>query len=197
MTYTASFTAGSLLLEETLRVVRAARDESGSEPLLDAQFVRTEASRRRRSLEIRNRVSQLSPALLEYLRDTTPRDAAIILFYACLKTYALLFDLQMSLLLPRWRSLEIELTRDDILRFLDVQSEKHPEISSWTELTRKKVAQVYLRMLKEVGIWANNQVSVVDAPENLWSLFLREGDAWFLEAMLLNKQRRDAVASSL
>jgi len=193
MPYSAAFTTGALMREETLRIVRQLEGSSLADIDPDALSTNAAKSRRTKTYEIAKRLRQAPRAVWADLQELPPAQQHIVLYYCCMTTYRLIFDFQMELVLQRWRSLEHALTPYDVQRFLEKRAAEHPEIDDWTESTRAKVENVLLLMLKEVGILEGEKLTAIDAPDHFWQRFLPTGDVWFLEAMLLSQPRRGSI----
>lgn len=196
MEYSTTFAAGTLLHEEALRVVA---EVEGGTPLAevdpDVLDVKSRTGRARRLREVVRRLEQTDRRVWEDLLQRTPAEQRVLLYYACLKTYPLVADIHMNVVLPAWRSLTQELYRSDVQRFLDQQAEAHPEIDRWSENTHEKVQQVVRKMLTEVGLLVQeHRLQRLRLPRFFWARFIRAGDVWFLEAMLLDKEERTHVA---
>ena len=193
MPYSAAFTTGALMREETLRIVRQLEDSSLDNIDPDALRANAAKSRRTKTYEIAKRLRSAPRVVWADLEELSPGQQHIVLYYCCMSAYRLVFDFQMELVLQRWRSLEHALTAYDVQRFLEKRATEHPEIDDWTESTRAKVENVLLLMLKEVGILEGERLTAVDAPDSFWQRFLPTGDVWFLEAMLLSQPRRGTI----
>ena len=77
---------------------------------------------------------------------------------------------------------------------VDKKTSNHLEIDQWTATTKQKVATVMIRMLKEVGILRDAKIMALDASDAYWHNFVKIGEPWFLQACLLNKERRDQIS---
>ena len=195
MPYSAAFTTGALMREETLQVVQQVEEGSLTEIDPDVLQANAAKSRRTKTYEIAKRLRAAPHQVWADLPDLAPAEQHIVLYYCCMTTYRLVFDFQMDLVLQRWRALDRSLSTYDVQRFLERRAPEHPEIDDWTESTRAKVQSVLLLMLKEVGILDGDEMRSIEAPDVFWQRFLPVGDAWFLEAMLLSPPRRDAITN--
>lgn len=194
MPYSTTFAAGTLLHEEVLRVLQVMDPEDTlddvSPEVLD---INSEAGRKRRLTEVKRRLQNVETAIWRDLLDLPPTQQRVVLYYACMKTYALVRDIHMNAVLPAWRSIAQSLTAADIQRVLDAQADSHPEIDTWSMETYDKVQQVIRHMLTEIGMLHGEQLQRVRLPRSFWTRFVRVGDVWFLEAMFLNKDQRTAA----
>ena len=97
-------------------------------------------------------------------------------------------------MVEKWLSRDIDVNAGDVLYFLDKKTSNHLEIDQWTATTKQKVATVMIRMLKEVGILRDAKIMALDASDEYWNYFVKIGEPWFLQACLLNKERRDQIS---
>jgi non-ribosomal peptide synthetase component F len=195
--YRVSFTAGGLLYEETMQVLEFLSPERIGElelAVTDNSILRinSQSSRKRIIQEIQKRYKS-DPLIFRKFDSWTPAEQRIALFYLCLKSYRILFDFHFDIVLERWLSRETEITLAHIHYFFDRQAAHHPEIETWAESTRQKVATVMLRMLRESGLLLDKRLQTPALSLAFWKTFLLMDEAWFLQACLLNKQQREEV----
>lgn len=196
--YRASFTAGALMREESVRIaeelLRGIPPDLVNPDVLDTN---SEQGRQRKTSEILRRFEQTDRSTWSDLPVIPVAQQQVILYYSCMKTYRLLFDFHMDVVLPRWRSLDRELTPYDAQRFLERRADEHPEIDEWTEKTWEKVRQVMLKMLTEARLLQENRLQPVQLPNHFWERFVKVGDLWFLEAVFLNESQRQATVQAV
>jgi hypothetical protein len=142
---------------------------------------------------VERRLENVGRDIWSDFQQRTQAEQRVVLYYACMKTYALVADIHMNAVLPAWRSITQELHRSDIQRFLDEQVTAHPEIDDWSETTHDKVQQVVRKMLRQVGLLDGDRLQRLQLPRSFWARFVRAGDVWFLEAMFLSEEERSAV----
>ncbi|PEN09420.1 hypothetical protein CRI93_01455 [Longimonas halophila] len=197
MPYRTTFAAGTLLHDEVRCVLRAAGSDGSlddvSPEVLD---INSAAGRERRFLEVKRRLQNVEQRIWADLLTLSPAEQRVVLYYVCMKTYALVRDIHMNAVLPAWRSIAQSLGAVDIQRVLDTQADNHPEIDDWSPETHDKIQQVVRRMLSDVGLLQGGQLQRIRLPYAFWARFARVGDVWFLEAMLLNKEERAAAINA-
>jgi len=196
--YSASFTAGSLLLEETSRIIDYIINDTIEEKKKEiitnnAIKINSESARKRVLQEIRKRKRAVNPVVWKRFAVSNQSEQKILLFYVCLKTYTLLYDFQKEVVLENWKNMKRELDERDVELFLERKSYEHPEIDEWTDSTRDKVVQVVIRLLKEAGLLIDYKLLPLEANNEFWKLFVELNDGWLLEFALLNKDQRDKV----
>lgn len=198
MKYTASFTAGSLLLDETTRVLKYILNdelELKKDEIIKKNIIKinSEAARKRVLQEIRIRNKSVDKSVWEKFENASTSNKKILLFYSTLKAYPVLIDFMKDVIVNKWKSLKKDFDEREIEVFLDKKSAEHPEIEEWSETTRAKVIQVIQRILKEAGILVNNKLTALESADHFWRFFVQLGDPWFLEFALLNKEQRERI----
>lgn len=198
MEYSVSFTAGALLREEAARIIeevnRGIALEAVDPGVLD---VNSHRGRNRKAMEVVRRLESADQSVWEDFLGLSPAEQQLILYYCCLKTYRLLFDFHMDVVLPKWQSFDRELRPHDARRFLERRADDHPEIDDWGESTWEKARQVMLKMLREAGLLEDGTLQVPQVPSAFWERFVRVGDIWFLEAAFLKERDRSSVIDAV
>ena len=82
--------------------------------------------------------------------DTDTLKAALLLHAA--RQDALLYDVVLRVITPRWTEHMPEVSRADVQRFLDAAEPVHPEIAGWSRETREKLAGNLLSILRDYGL---------------------------------------------
>jgi len=198
MEYSVSFTAGALMREASMRIIEEARrgtDLSEVDP--DVLDVNSRRGRNRKTMEITNRLKRADRSVWEDLPECTVQEQHLALYYCCLKTYRLLFDFHMDVVLPKWQSFDRELQPHDARRFLERRADQHPEIDSWSASTWEKIRQVMLKMLREARLLVNGKLEAPHVSSAFWKRFVEIGDVWFLEASFMNEETRRSVVASV
>lgn len=197
-TYLISFTAGGLLYDETISLLPYLNDEKIkiiSEQIKTNTLLQTnsQAARQRIIQEVKKRYMAVGSDSFSFFKDISQNERKVFLFYTCLKTYSILFDFLFDVIIDKWLSRDIDIDKSTVLYFLDKQSSSHPEIDDWKETTIQKVSSVMIRMLNEVGLLITGRLHPLEAPNVFWNYFVENGDSWFLQICLLNKERRNQI----
>ena len=82
--------------------------------------------------------------------DTDTLKSALVLHAA--RQDALLYDVVLQVITPRWAEHVPEISRADVQRFLDAAEPVHPEIAGWSRETREKLAGNLLSILRDYGL---------------------------------------------
>jgi hypothetical protein len=113
---------------------------------------RSTASAKRIAQSIRKRLERLDTSFWRALRDGDDELATQVAFCAALERNLLLVEFIETILKDAF------VTRAEVLEsyhwteFLEDRSHRDPALDSWTESSKKKMGQVVLRMLAEVGL---------------------------------------------
>lgn len=198
--YLISFTAGGLLAEETRSVIAYLNDEEITNLPSEIKYnkhlkTNSQASRQRVVQELKKRYHVVGEATFDLFQESDIQLQNILIFYTCTKIYTILFDFMFGPIADKWVTRDLTVNKTDVIHFLDLQSNSHPEIDRWTETTREKVTTVLIRMLKEVGLLQKGELQQVEAPDTFWRHFVDQGDVWFLQAMLLSKEDRTRIVN--
>lgn len=199
--FSASFTAGSLFINEFI----ALSDQLISENVLEllrnevkrnyVLGIKSEKARSRVVSEIRKRIKAVDASFWPFFLECSDPEKSVSLFYVCMKTYALVFDLHFEVVVRRWRILEREISPYDLqMRFDELASETDSNIGNWKESTRKELIQTYLRMLREAKLLHQTTLTKPTIPNpDFWKYFIHQGDAWFLDACFLTKHEKETL----
>lgn len=198
--YSASFTAGSLFVNEFSALGHWLIDEHRF-VLLNNEIkqnnllsIKSETARKRVVSEIKKRIQAVDDTFWPFFLNCTEPEKRLALFYLCLKTYPLVFDLHFEVVVKRWRILEREISAYEVQMRMDELASYNDSINEWSSETRQKLITVFLRMLREAKLLNQNTLmkpTVTNA--DFWYYFIQQGDEWFLDACFLPKHEKEAL----
>ncbi len=199
--YSASFTSGGLLHEETVALVKYFNRDSID--LINEQIVNnslieinSQTSRKRIISELVKRYNAVNnDQLFAKFKDCNTVEQKVLLYYVCLKTYPLMFDFVFDVVIEKWLSMDMSIKSIDVLRFLEKQSNQHKEIEKWTDKTLLKISSLIIKLIKDVGLINHNNLTKLELPNSFLRIFVDWKDEWFLQAILLNKSQRESVSN--
>ena len=197
--YSTAFSSGSLLFKEADAVLINISDPYSfmkGEENIDYSVIpiNSDASKKRLGREVTKRLMQLKdPQFIEQYITGSRQDKLLILFYAVCKTYRLISDFMLQTVLKKWHNLDIEITIDDFKNFLYGQMDKHSDLDKLQPYTQRKLSQVTIRMLRELGLIKDDKLSKNEYNPAILKRIASNGDAWFLEVLLLNQHERDEI----
>ena len=178
--YTGSFTAGALLHREFVVIQQFMQDENLKE-LLALEIkqnkhlaIKTETGRKRIVSEMQIRIQHAPAAFWDFFYNLPETEQKLALFYLCLKTYLLVFDLHFEVVVPKWKLHTKELDTLDIQMRIDRIAAFDETVYNWTVVTKKKLITKYRKMLKEAGLMNNEKLIKPDGiTYEFWQYFIR------------------------
>lgn len=194
--YSTGFSAGALLFKESDAVISQIQNPeaflAGDEIIpFHVIPVNSESSQKRLYSEVSKRLKSLDNSKLFYLFQQSTQEAKLlILFYAACKTYPVIADFMLTVVLRKWHNMDKEISAFDFQSFLYELMGSHPELEKLTPATIKKLSQVVMLMLSELGMQKDHMITKVDFDQQILEEIVSNGDNWFLEALLLNENER-------
>lgn len=198
--YRASFTAGSLLLNEFKSIVHLI----GSEELIENLNkevqgnaylkVKTEQGRARVITEMKRRLKFTPIEQWNDFKEWQEVEKRFFLFYVILNAHPLVKDLHFEVVVKRWQMLITAISKLDFNMRLEEIESWDEEVSSWSDSTKTKVLTQMVRILTEVGILSKGHL--VKPPiynSSFWKYFIQWDATWFLEACLLSPKEIEAL----
>lgn len=186
--YDANFTAGGLLHHEFLSletvILATGFEEAIKLEEYQNQFVgiNTVAARKRVLSEVRRRIAHVPKEFWEQFYLWNEREQVLGLFYVCLKTYKLVFDLHWEVTLKKYRT-GGTLDAYSISMFLDELVSKDEYVASWSNTTIDKINGQYRKALKDAGLFEKGTLrKPMGITESFWTFFKTIDKSWWMEA---------------
>jgi hypothetical protein len=200
--YSSSFTAGSLLFNEInsiLDILRFSDIEKEKKKIISENLFRlnSESSRKRILTEVKKRVKSIDKRLWDHYYHSDDKERKVLLFYIILKSHSLMFDFHSEVVLEKFRTLDLELSKDNVEIFLVKKSADHQEIEAWSNSTREKVKNTILLILTQANFLKDNKIILLNLKRNFWTEFITYGDEWFLELTFLKKSERENILGAI
>lgn len=198
--YTASFTAGSLLYEETSAllplILSDQREQKMRQEIKNNQYlhINSESARKRTISEIIKRVQNTDRNFWSFYMSSSIDEQKLLLFYVCLKTYPLMFDFHFNVTLKQWNSSSQTIEPYFYLMELEEISARDEVVYGWTDSTKRKTVSVYMRIIKEIKMLTiENQLHPVHMDDHFWQFFVSNRATWFLDAILLSVHDKERI----
>ncbi|MCU0325317.1 MAG: DUF1819 family protein [Spirosomaceae bacterium] len=197
--YATGFSSGALLLKEADALVYQIDDaEEFMHGNLSLNYtvipVNSESSKKRLGIEVVKRLRNTqNPIFIEFYKTGTLQDKQLILFYAACKTYALIVDFMLEIVLNKWYNLDFELSSNDFQNYIYRIMGNYTELENLTPYTIKKLSHVVLKMLNQIGIVHEYKLHKVEFNGQILKTIAHQGDIWFLELLFLSKQERNEL----
>ncbi|WP_418637401.1 BrxA family protein [Winogradskyella sp.] len=189
--YDANFTAGGIFFNEFSNLKDYLLDENFEEivknDIEENQIlaISTLSARKRIVSEIIRRHNIMSVNFWSFFQNLNESESKLALFYVCLKTYPIVFDLHFQVTVKK-QKLGTELTEYDIQMRLDELSSIDEDVESWSETTIKKINTQYRKALKDAGVYEKEKLKQpVNIQESFWEYFKDNDESWFLQACFI------------
>lgn len=150
-------------------------------------LIKSETSRKRAIAEFKKRVTAVPRSFWDWYNTISDDTKLWAMFYVVLKTYRILFDLQINVVLCNWRSISQTVTSNDLMSEIYNISSHDEFVDSWSEDTKRKITSSCLTILRKVGLLDDNTDHLLSPTvnEQEFAFFYQIGESWFLEACLL------------
>lgn len=155
----------------------------------DANYIQIKAakSRERVTAEFVRRFRAVPKSFWERYITLGESEQRLALMYVILKTYQILFEFQINLVIPKYNSPDRVLTKNDVNMALNEIASKDEFVDSWSAETRDRASSQYLTMLRQAGLIndATKELQEPNLPDEAFLYYIRIGEVWFLQACLL------------
>lgn len=190
--YDANFTAGGIFFNE----YSALKDHLLNEEFIsllknDIQEnkilgVATLSARKRIVLEIIRRYNTMPKSFWFFFQHLSEQETKLALFYVCLKTYPIVFDLHFNVSVLLEKKGEI-LNDFSVQMRLDELSTSSSEVATWSDTTLKKINTQYRKALKDTELTKKEiLVKPFMVSDSFWEYFKLTNEAWFLQACFIH-----------
>ena len=121
-----------------------------------------------------------------YFFGWNENEQKLALFYLCLKTYPLIFDIHFEVTLKKFK-LGAPLDTYSIQMQIDEIASSDEDVATWSDSTYKKINVQYRKALKDVGLWNGERLlEATNASSQFWNYFKDHQEGWFLSACFKN-----------
>lgn len=161
-------------------------------------LIKSETSRKRAIAEFKKRFTAVPRSFWVWYETISDNTKFWAMFYVVLKTYRILFDLQINVVLNNWRSISQTVTTNDLISEIYNISSQDEFVDSWSEDTKRKITSSFLTILRKVGLLDANtdQLLSPTVNEQEFAFFFQIGESWFLEACLLESYVINRIKSN-
>lgn len=190
--YSAALTGCSFMIDEMNACLPLLMDEN-SEALMKQEvsenkvmMMRSQQTRYRASVEFRRRYVAVPREFWEKYLLMGRQQQLIAMYYVCLKTYRILFDLHVNVALKKWKSANRTVTKNDAMSEIYEIAANDEFVDSWSEETKDRVASSFLTFMRKAGLL--KETGELQAPrlnDTEYRIFIEMGDEWFLQACFL------------
>jgi hypothetical protein len=190
--YDANFTAGGILFNEFISLEDMLLSENFVERICieeeenNVMGVATNSARKRIISEIKRRYNVVPNDFWILFFGWNENEQKLALFFLCLKTYPLIFDIHFEVTLKKFK-VGSSLNAYDIQMQIDEIASSDDGVASWSVSTLKKMNVQYRKALKDVGLWNGERfLEATNTSSQFWNYFEDHHEAWFLSACFKN-----------
>lgn len=189
--YSAAMTGCGFMLDETVALLPILQSPD-ADSLLKAEVegnhllqLGKAKTRLRMMSEFKRRYAAMPPSFWKWFLALDRAGQVIALYYCLMRTYLLVKDVHLNLVLPRFKSANPVVTKADVERHICQVAAIDPFVESWSDTTKGKVAGACLSFLRSVGMVnpASGELRSVPVDDRLASHFISRGESWYLEAL--------------
>ena len=199
--YSASFTARALGYYEMESILPVMLDDLIADKVKvlsqDSTHLQlaTLQSRKRVLAEMLVRFKAVDRSFWDRYVTLGEREKRLALLFVILKSYRLLFELQVNLVIPKYYSPDRVLTKNDVFAAISEVASRDEFVDSWSEDTRNRAASQYVTILRQAGLIdeTTGELREPNVADEELAYYVRIGEIWFLQACLLPGYRVEQI----
>lgn len=203
--YTASITGCGFMYEEMRALLPMLmspdRDSLLKEELQTGEhlMMSSENARSRAIPEFVKRYNAVPKSFWTWFLTLDDRSQRVAMFYVILKTYKIVFDLHINVVMEHWRGVDQRVTKNDLKMEFNEISARDAFVESWSENTKDRVASAVCSILRKVGLMEEKgfDLKSIDFSEIDSSFYIRNNELWFLEACFLQPYEVQKIKEDL
>lgn len=191
--YSASITGCGFMYEE-MRALLPILMSKDRDSLLK-QEVRTgdhlmmsgERTRSRAIPEFQKRYNAVPKSFWSWYLTLNDQSQRVAMFYVLLKTYKIVFDLHINVVLEHWRGVDQRATKNDFMMEFNEIAAQDEYVESWSDKTKGKISSTVCSILRKVGLMnpKNFDLKEINFDDIDSSYYIQNNELWFLEACFL------------
>lgn len=158
-------------------------------------LVNAEITRRKRINQIITRIKYTFPGFWEIYVSATNEEQALMLFYLALSSIPVVYDFHFDVSIPAWKGSSRSFDPFSYQMKLDQMGDQSVIVDKWFPSTRVQIIKIYKRMLKEAGFLHKSNLIQPKRNDEFYFPFLKNRQAWFLEACFLNQAECDRIVN--
>lgn len=191
--YSASITGCGFMYEEMRALLPMLmspdRDSLLKEELLTGEhlMMSSERTRSRAIPEFVKRYNAVPKSFWNWFLTLNDKSQRVAMFYVILKTYKIVFDFHINVVLEHWRGVDQRVSRNDLMMEFNEISANDAFVESWSENTKDRVASAVCSVLRKVGLMEekNFDLKPIDFSDIDSTYYIQNNELWFLEACFL------------
>ena len=201
--YTAGMTGCGFMVDEMTKALPLFLSED-SDALLKQEIQNNEillmptlVTRQKAVREFTRRFKAVPLSFWETYLTLSPKMQILAMFFVLLKAYRLYFDFQVEVVRNKWNSFNQTVSKNDFLAAISDIACNDEFVDSWSDNTRDRVAAAFLSVLRKVGFISDKDGDLrqLEYSDEDLSFFVRIGEPWFLDAILIPPYRIETIKS--
>lgn len=165
------------------------RDSLLKEELLTGEYLMmsSERTRSRAIPEFVKRYNAVPKSFWNWFLTLNDKSQRVAMFYVILKTYKIVFDLHINVVLEHWRGVDQRVSKNDLMMEFNEISANDAFVESWSKNTKDRVASAVCSVLRKVGLMEekNFDLKPIDFSDIDSTYYIQNNELWFLEACFL------------
>ncbi len=202
--YSASLTGCSFMIDEMTACLPLLMNEN-SEELMKNEIdngqillLKSRESRKKAIGEFKRRFNSVPISFWQKYQDMNVQQRKIAMYFVCLKTYRILFDLHINLVLKKWKSANRSISKNDAMSEIYEIAANEEFVDSWSEETKNKIAGSFLTYMRLAGILnKNGELQAPTLQQDDYRIYVEMGDSWFLQACFLEQYEIQNIINNL
>ena len=188
--YSAAVTGCGFMLDETVALtpILAAPD---AELRLKAEIEGNRSSllgksktRSRMITEFKRRYNAMPPSFWNWFLSLDRSGQTVALYYCLMRTYLIVKDVHLNLVLPRMKSANPVIVKADVERHICTVAAVDSFVEGWSDVTKGKVAGSCLSYLRALGMLSDSrELHPVPVADSVAGHFISRGEGWYLESL--------------
>lgn len=171
------------------------KEEVYSGKILMMKSVQT---RSRAVFEFKRRYNAVPKDFWQNYLNMSRQQQLVAMYYVCMKTYRILFDLHINVALKKWKSANRIVTKKDAMSEIFEISSNEEFVDSWSLETKDRVASSFLTYMRRAGFLNNSgELQAPNLQDAEYAIFIEMGDEWFLQACFLEAFEIDRIKQFL
>ena len=192
--YSAALTGCSFMIDE-MNACLPMLMEDNSDALLKEEvysgkilMMKSVQTRNRAVFEFKRRYNAVPKEFWTRYLKMSRQQQLVAMYFVCLKTYRILFDLHINVALKKWKSANRSVTKNDAMSELYEISSNEEFVDSWSEETKDRVASSFLTYMRRAGFLnISGELQAPTLNENDYRIYVEMGESWFLQACFLEQ----------
>lgn len=200
--YSAALTGCSFMIDEMNACLPLLMDDNSDALLKEEVYsgnilmMKSVQTRNRAVFEFKRRYNAVPKEFWQKYLNMTRQQQLMAMYFVCLKTYRILFDLHINVALKKWKSANRLVTKNDAMSELYEISSNEEFVDSWSEETKDRVASSFLTYMRRAGLLNNSgELQAPNLTESDYRIYVEMGESWFLQACFLEQYEIEKIYS--